>query len=86
MDISGIDKMKLLRALWEHQVVAGYFGGAAGPSFDETEAKKAVVAEYIDYFCGRPIKADLSGNTMSTWLYNRDSKKKAEDIIAELRK
>ena len=33
------------------------------PQFDEIEAKKAVI-EYIDYFCERAIKCDLSGDTV----------------------
>jgi len=45
------------------------------------------VTRYIDYFNGRPIKTDLSKDTVDTWLYNRDAGKgKFEAIVEMLRK
>lgn len=41
---------------------------------------------YFDYVKGRPLKIDLSGDEMDTWLYNRDQGEgAAERIVAELR-
>lgn len=44
-------------------------------------------ALYFDYVKGRPLKIDLSGDEMDTYLYNRDQGDgAAERIVAELRK
>jgi hypothetical protein len=41
---------------------------------------------YFDYVKGRPLKIDLSGDEMDTYLYNRDQgNDAAERIVAELR-
>lgn len=41
---------------------------------------------YFDYVFGRPLKIDLSGDTMDTWLYDRDNGKgSAARLIDELR-
>lgn len=77
MDISGVDKVKLLRELWTRQQVATFFTSGFGqmlpiPVFDENLAFKAVT-QYIDYFQGRAIKADLSEDTVSIDAYERDA-------------
>ena len=54
------------------------------PSFDRAEAAEAVLSS-IDYFCGRNIKADLSGDSFDPHSYNRDSDTLAADVIASLR-
>ena len=74
INIQGIDKVKLLEALWQKQIVAGFYANMRLPSpkFDEIEAKKAVL-NYIDYFCGRCIKCDISGETADPCLYDRDA-------------
>jgi hypothetical protein len=86
MDISGLDKIKLLNALWENMVPASFFTmmGLPSPGFDEKKAEEAVKG-YIDYFCGRAIKMDLSQDKVDPWLYNRDTKTPAEEVVKKLR-
>lgn len=86
VDISGLDKVELLHALWRGQVVANFYGGGMSPSFNIDHAKKAVTG-YIDYFSGRAMKTNLSGNTAEPRLYNRDAGAGAfERIVSEMRK
>lgn len=61
INISGVDKVKLLAILWHGQIKAGYFAAnfKNAPGFDKEGAVKAVTG-YIDYYCGRAIKTDLS--------------------------
>ena len=41
---------------------------------------------HFDYVNGRPLKINIAGDEMETWLYNRDQGEgKAEKIVAELR-
>lgn len=72
MDISGVDKVELLYQLWVRQEVAAYFKSCPEriPSFDRDAAKEAVKG-YIDYFCGRCIKTDLSKDVVDVELYSR---------------
>ena len=50
------------------------------------EAEQAIARGYVDYFAGRPIKADFSGDTLDPFLYNRDAGQgTAERIIDGLR-
>ena len=74
VNISGLSKVKLLERLWARMKPAAYFAfnPSPAPSFNKEEATKAVEG-HIDYFCGRCIKSDLSGNTAYTSLYNRDA-------------
>jgi hypothetical protein len=74
IDISSVsDKGKLLRLLWEHQVVAGFFGATNGPPFNEAQVTDKLLSGDIDYFCGRAIKTDLSKAIVSPRLYDRDA-------------
>lgn len=50
------------------------------PSFNNVDAVEAVKG-YIDYFCDRCIKSNLSGDTADTSLYNRDAGSGAFDKI-----
>jgi hypothetical protein len=74
IDITDIDKVKLLEALWHKQKPAAFFtfNLVPPPSFDEKGAKQAVT-KYIDYFCGRCIKTNLSGDTVDPFLFDRDA-------------
>lgn len=89
VDISGLDKKALLRALWEHAAIARFFGpdplrSPWGPS-QEVGAADALT-RYIDYFDGRCIKTDLTGDTTSTHMYNCDAGAGAfEEIVRCLR-
>lgn len=85
--IKDLDKVEVLRALWNNSEPAVFFkiSGKQSPPFDETEAKKAV-NQYIDYFCGRVIKMDLSKNVISAVsTYESDTGKKVAAIIDNLR-
>lgn len=74
VNIAGLNKVKLLRNLWNRQIVAGFFAmnPSLAPAFDEDLETKAV-KYYIDYFCGRAIKCDLSGDEVNPSSYNRDA-------------
>jgi len=75
IDIRGIDKARLLRALYDRakpqgrgflQYIPGYL--------DINEARQLIVTgEYIDYLHGRAMKVDLSGDWLDTRLYDRDN-------------
>lgn len=85
--ITGLDKGQLLYYMWKGQVVAGFFtaSGITPPDFDKSAADKAVL-DYIDYFKGRAIKTDLSGDTVDPWLYDRDAGKGAfAKIVSAMR-
>jgi hypothetical protein len=73
VSIAGKDKTELLRALWTHAKPAAFFTmhGLPGLAFEEAEAEKALKG-YIDYFCGRCIKTDLSGTTADPSAYDAD--------------
>ena len=73
VNISGIDKVQLLKALWLNAKPASFFGGSGTtpPIFNEARASSAV-KDYIDYFDGRCIKTDLSKDAANPRLYDRD--------------
>lgn len=73
--IGDLNKVILLHALWMNSPVAAFFkmNGVPAPSFDESQAQDAVKTDYIDYFCGRVIKSDLSGTHVNPRLYDRDN-------------
>ena len=67
IDISGLDKVELLKRLWINIKPASFFTNrpdVSVPSFNEGAAKDAV-KKYIDYFQGRAIKMDLSGDEIN---------------------
>lgn len=72
--IGDVDKVLLLKELWERSKPAVFFAnsGTQAPQWDEAEAKQAVLG-YIDYFRGRLIKMDLSKRTMNTGAYDADN-------------
>jgi hypothetical protein len=72
VDITNIDKVKLLEALWKNSQPAVFLSmRCMVVDFDKNKANMAV-NKYIDYFCGRCIKTDLSTNTVNPYLYDRD--------------
>uniref|UniRef100_A0A6C0IDY5 Uncharacterized protein n=1 Tax=viral metagenome TaxID=1070528 RepID=A0A6C0IDY5_9ZZZZ len=64
LSIQNLSKVDLLYEMWKHQRAASFFGGGKGPDFDYEAAKDAVKG-YVDYFCGRAIKTNLSEDTLS---------------------
>lgn len=88
IDISGINKGILLHSLWKGQVTESFFGSnsVSPPDFNEDQATKVAKAGYIDYYCGRAIKTDLSKDAVDPWLYDRDAGKgEFQRIVKEIR-
>jgi len=87
MDISKLSKAKVLAALYNGSKVQGMgiFQAKAG-SMTEEEAEHLLKEQsYFDYLHGKVMKVDLSGDTLDTWLYNRDNGDgKAESIISSI--
>ena len=72
VDITNIDKVKLLKALWQNSKPAVFLSmRGITVDFDIKTAQQAVNT-YIDYFCGRCIKCDLSGDYVNPIGYDRD--------------
>lgn len=87
INIKDLDKVELLKNLWENQVTAAFFtfSGKTAPKFEDELAEKAV-NDYIDYFCGRAIKTNLSGDFVEPHLYDRDAGKgKFLEIVNSMR-
>ena len=88
VDISGIDKGNLLYMLWKSSngpVNMGWLDPQArtGPSLSDCES---AAQRSVDYFCGVPMKINLSGNTANGWLYNRENGAgKFEAVVKALR-
>lgn len=73
INISGLSKVDLLLALWKNQTPAAFYkmSGIEPPNFNYEKAKEAI-KHYIDYYEGRAIKMDLSGDVINSRLYERD--------------
>lgn len=72
-DITGLDKVKVLKALFN-----ATSPGAVWPSSNNLSDEKIMQAlidnDYnIDYLGGKPLKVNLSGNCFDTFLYNREN-------------
>lgn len=88
ISIQGLDKVQVLKALWNNANLIGlpkqlFEQKGVLESFDEAKAKTAVSSK-IDYFCTRPIQMDLSRDVIDATLYNKTSKQKASKIITML--
>jgi hypothetical protein len=89
VDISGLDKLGLLKALWENQRVAVFYANIpqAAPRWDENLAKEALASGHIDYFQGRNIKMNLSGNTLRVSKdYDNDAPIPGAQVVEGLRR
>ncbi len=88
MNITGISKAKILAALYNASRPQGMgFLQATQGEMTEAEAQKFLDDgyTYFDYLRGRVMKIDLSGDDLSTALYNRDNgRDAAEDAIRHL--
>lgn len=87
VDIAGLNKVEVLKALWKNAQPAVFFrtSGVAIPTWDEEEAKKAVGDGCIDYFLGRGIKCNLTGDVFNAAAYDGDAKICADEVIDRLR-
>ncbi len=87
IDISGIDKVALVQALYASAkpLGLGRLQYQAGPLLD-AEAQALAQARYIDYCHGRVMKVCLTGDTLDPWGYDRDNGAgAAEAVVAALR-
>jgi hypothetical protein len=89
IDISGLDKVEVLRALYAKSKVLdmGRLAFVSG-DLDYSEAKEILECQrgYVDYLKGRVMKVDLSRDTLSTRMFNRDNGDgAAEAVIKNLR-
>ncbi len=102
IDISGLDKAELLAALYNASEPLGMGILQARPGDMTIDEARELIGHgddharhypdivrpsmYFDYVYGRPLKVDLSGDTMSQSLYDRDhGQGAAERIITALR-
>lgn len=91
IDISGINKVILLKELWYNQKSASfYFNHGIEPPIwnsETDELAKKIVNKYIDYFNGKCIKCDISGNMVDSYLYDRDfpNDKKFQHIVDKIK-
>ena len=84
VNITGLDKVKLLRALWDSSKPASFFriDGVPPPKWDDRTAERDVKT-YIDYHQGRAIKTDLTGDEADPWGYDREYGPGAFQRVAE---
>jgi hypothetical protein len=77
INISGIDRDKLLYQLWLNQKPAAFFAlsGSKALAYDADAAKRSADSRgYIDYACGRCIKTEIFGSDeIDPYLYDRDA-------------
>ena len=88
INIRELDRIELLKRMWTKTGSASFFmhNRLPSPAFPESGAEEAV-SGYIDYFGGKPIKTDLSKDSIDPWLYNRDAGQGAlEEIVEVMRK
>lgn len=100
VNIAGINKAELLAALYNEASPLGMGFLHYTPEKMTTEQAQALIDDghddlmfrrhqrlYFDYVKGRPLKVDLSGDEMSTALYNRDQGQgSAERVVENLRR
>ena len=88
IDIKGIPKVLLLQHLWENTSPPGdlkfIWKFLTTIPFNKHIAEKGIKRD-LDYYQGRPIKCDISGDTAYTKLYDRDSSKSFKDIVNDIR-
>ena len=93
MDITGLDKARVLKALWDHSMhsmvgaLCAMFN-TSPPKMSIDEARQIIDSKngdmYFDYVNGRVIKTDLGSNFINLSLYDRDNGYKAgEDAILD---
>lgn len=75
IDITGISKAKILAALYNNSQPLGMGFLHYDPTpMTEQEAEELLKQfNYFDYLKGRVMKIDLSGDALSTRLYDRDN-------------
>jgi hypothetical protein len=76
VDVTGIDRKELLEALWNNAQPAAFYilQNIDPPPFKLESAMKTTHGTYVDYACGRCIKADVfrKEDVIDPRLYDRD--------------
>lgn len=88
VNIKGLDKAKVLKALYDGSHVQGLGFLQAVVSFTEEDARELLKHQTdFDYLFGRVMKVNLTSDEgFEEWLYDRDNYQgKAQDIIDRLR-
>lgn len=85
VDITGIDKATLLRALWNNAFESPLAAAAGNNRWDASKAMSAVNSGRIDCYCGRLIKMDLSKDIVDSQGYDKDAKIPVAAVVAQLR-
>lgn len=74
INIEGMDKAKVLKALYDNSHVQGLGFMSALDNFTENDARELMKTQPdFDYLYGRIMKIDLSANEFEEWLYDRDN-------------
>lgn len=74
INIKGMDKGKVLKALYDNSHVQGLGFLSAIDNFTLEDARELLKTQtYFDYLYGRILKVDLSENEFEEWLYDRDN-------------
>lgn len=84
VDITGINKTGLLRALWDNSSPALFFTVNNVPPLSWEDPKNASV--YFDYYRGRVIKMDLSKDYLIPYYYDSQecTGESVKDLVARI--
>ena len=87
VNISGINRDKLLEALWERSSPAAFytFAPIPPPEFSLTEAKTQLLNDgSVEYVCGRAIKCNIYGqDDVNPWKYDQENGKNSFEEVVE---
>lgn len=75
IDIKGIDKVEILRSLYDRAQVQGMGFLNYRPGGLSREEAETLISQttYFDYLYGRVMKVELSGDSLDPRLYDRDN-------------
>ena len=75
IDIKGLDRLKLLQALYDgtRALGLGFLYDRPSGLPEGIAVRYEPASSYIDYCEGRPIKSDLSKDEVDPWAYDRDA-------------
>lgn len=87
IDISGIEKAKLLAGLFNasKQQGMGFLDPDGATPITEEKAAEIIkqVGTNFDYLMGRVLKVDIGGDSLEEWLYDRDNGEGAAAAVIE---
>jgi len=75
IDITGLNKLQVLQALWNHSKPASFFQHMPAsiiPKFSVLEAQDLILYGYVDYCCGRLIKTNFKTDMLDPTMYDRE--------------